>query len=94
MGARAGRTSNAETVEAAARRLAWLQRSQWVEFVDHTCHGYTRGLTRFDTCPACGWGPSFPYPDARACALALAALVGADDATAWFIAALRHLEWD
>jgi len=94
IGARAGRTSNAETVAACDRRLAQLRRPVLIEAVPHTCHGYGQYLSAGELCSTCGWGPHLPFPSARTAAETLAAVMGADDARAWFEAAVELLRWD
>lgn len=95
LGARAGRQAG-ETAKAAAAAVERLKGRPGppIETVEHWCAWGGLYLAAFDVCPACGWGPGFPYPDPKACADNLRHLIGVDDATAWFVAALRHLEWD
>ena len=103
LGSRAGRGPG-QTAEAARRALEAVRAAHAFSVDFHTCGGplgarygharYTVGLAKHEICEACGYAPGLGFPDHEYAARTLAAILGADDARAWFEAAAHCLEWD
>jgi len=90
LGARAGRTTNEQTVAACDRLLPREARGYALFY--HSCDGYGQYLAWAESCEACGWSPR-PTGSLSEMVRALVRTYGVDDARDMLSAEIAALEW-